>query len=463
MFKFTQGDYVRRVTKSRNLNSWSCILEWWIYKVSTVHNDYVTLDWIVWNISSDSLIKYEMQVWDIVQRIDWAYEDVVQWWIYKISSILPNDIRIEWSQWAYGKVFFEPVLTTDKDTLTINGIHPDLIIVDEAIDEDTIDDEDPILDPVDTSPFKVWDIVIRNTDKYETSLMKKWKAYKIIDIVNDNVIKLDWSFENYSTKYFDRIKFKFNVWDIVQSIKKNWYFKTWKVHTLSQNWSHFYFETVRWTQSTFKYKVSDFELVPEWKDANSNNDGCTVDTSINIGDQVQRIWYDSFEVKQWCTYKVYDIDKDNDLSLIIDWQPSTYLYAADWFIVIPIGPVGSIGDSIYPNPITPMKTFNEYAVEAFMSNEANRTNATNALATLNKLTDDLELAIEAAVKVRKVILTDLRRLQTAMEDSNIEVISALIAENTEVKEFVERFMENTLVQIIPLPENTNKTVQDKFK
>ena len=110
-----------------------------------------------------------------------------------------------------------------------------------------------------------------------------------------------------------------------------------------------------------------------------------------------------------------------------------------------------------------MKTFNEYAVEAFMSNETNRTNATNALAVLNKLNSDLELSMEAAKKVKSVLVSDLRRLQTAMEYSDIEAISALIAENTAVKEYVERFMENTLVQIIPIPENTNKTVQDKFK
>lgn len=288
MFKFTQGDIVKRVTKSRNLNSWSCIVEWWIYKVSTVHNDYVTLEWIVWNISSDSLIIYQMQVWDYVRRIKEDYEDVIVWCIYKISSILPRDIKIEWSVWAYTSDYFEPVLTTDDTTI---GICPSSILVD-----DTVDDENPV-----------------------------------IDFSNFKPIRLQWT---------------------------------------------------------------------------------SCPPTLNVG------------------------------------------YA--W-------PVGNVGDSIYLNPITPMKTFNEYAIEAFMSNEANRTNATNALATLNKLNDDLALAIEATKKVRSVILGDLCKLQTAMSSSDIEVISALIAENAEVKEYVERFMENTLVQILPIPENTNKTVQDKFK
>ncbi len=307
MFKFTQGDIVKRITKSRNLNSWHRIIEWWIYKVSTVHNDYVTLEWIVWNISSDSLIEYKMQVWDYVRRIKEDYEDVIVWCIYKVSSILPRNIKIEWSLWAYSNDYFEPVLTTDNDCITNTPI-------------------------------------------------------------------------------------------------------------------------------------------------------------IKIGDIVQRVYCSSLEVKEWCTYKVYDIDKDNDLSLIIDWQPSTYLYASSWFIVIPVGPVGPIGDSNSSNPITPMsKTFNDYAVEAFMSNEENRTAATNAQHTLFNLIESLEQVLTAIDKVKTVINRDSRRLNEAMNDSNIIVISALVAENPAVKEFVERFMENTLVQLIPESVVTSTSIQDKFK
>lgn len=310
MFKFTQGDIVKRITKSRNLNSWHRIIELWIYKVSTVHNDYVTLEWIAWNISSDSLIEYKMQVWDYVRRIKKDYEDVIVWCIYKVSSILPRDIKIEWSLWAYSKDYFEPVLTTDNDCITNTPI-------------------------------------------------------------------------------------------------------------------------------------------------------------IKIGDIVQRVYCSSLEVKEWCTYKVYDIDKDNDLSLMINWQPSTYLYASNWFIVIPnlaVGPVGPIGDSNSSNPITPMsKTFNDYAVEAFMSNEENRTAATNARNVLQTLVDNLDLSMAAIEKIKRVVYRDFRDLNGAMEDCDITTIAKLVAENPAVKEFVERFMDNTLVQLIPEPVVTSTSIQDKFK
>lgn len=311
MFKFTQGDIVRRVTKSRNLNSWSRIVEWWIYKVSTVHNDYVTLEWIVWNISSDSLIEYKIQVWDYVRRMTEAYEDVTIWWIYKISQVLSYDIKIEWSVWAYGISYFEPVLTTDNDCITNTPI-------------------------------------------------------------------------------------------------------------------------------------------------------------IKIGDIVQRVYCSSLEVKEWCTYKVYDIDKDNDLSLMINWQPSTYLYASNWFIVIPnlaVGPVGPIGDSNSSNPITPMsdKSFNDYAIEAFMSDAYNREETTNTANVLHTLDTNLELILNEIQKIKKVIVRDKVTLANAMSDCNIEAITRLIEENEAVKEFVERFMENKLISLVPPKEKISVSIADKFK
>ena len=346
---------------------------------------------------------------DVVKRIGGDVLNVKFGSLYTIKSDVTNNpnggscVELEWHDWFhFDREYFELVTEATKDTLDI-------------------------------SSFKVWDIVIRNTDKYEDSFMKKWNAYKITEIFTRGAITVEWNSETYSLCYFNRIKFKFNVWDIVQWMDLWCNSKTWKVHTMSQNWSHFYFEDKNWNKSIFKYKVSDFELVAECKNAHSNNDGCVSD-------------------KNW------NIDFSNFKPIRLQWTscPPTLNVGYAW-------PVGNVGDSIYLNPITPMKTFNEYAVEAFMSNEVNRTNATNALVTLNKLNDDLALAIEATKKVRSVILSDLCKLQTAMSSSDIEVISALIAENAEVKEFVERFMENTLVQILPIPENTNKTVQDKFK
>jgi len=311
MFKFTPGDIVRRVTKSRNLNSWDSIIEWWLYKVHSVHNDYVTLEWIVWNISSDSLVIYEMKVWDYVRRINSDYEEVTVWWIYKISNILPCDIHIEWSRWAYSKSYFEPVLTTDNDYITNTPI-------------------------------------------------------------------------------------------------------------------------------------------------------------IKIGDIVQRIYFSSLEVKEWCTYKVYDIDGDGDLSLIIDWQPSTYLYASNWFIVIPnlaIGSVGATGDSNSSNPIIPMsdKTFNDYAIEAFMSDAHNREKATNTANVLETLDANLGLVLNEITKIKTVIAWDKIHLVNAMSRCNIETITRLIEENSAVKEFVNRFMENKLIDLVPSKEKVSVSIADKFK
>ncbi len=276
MFKFTPGDIVRRVTKSRNLNSWNRIVEWWLYKVHSVHNDYVTLEWIVWNISSDSLVIYEMKVWDYVRRINSDYEEVTVWWIYKISNILPCDIHIEWSRWAYSKSYFEPVLTTDKElSSTINGIHPDSIIVDDA-------------------------------DNYPISP----SLQNIIDkMVSDNILV-------------------------------------------------------------------------------SNS-----------------------------------------------------------------------------NPITPMsnKTFNDYAIEAFMSDTHNREEATNTAKVLETLDTNLGLILNEIQKIRKVIVHDKVTLTDAMSNCNINIITRLIEENPAVKEFVERFMENKLIDIIPPKEKVSTSIADKFK
>lgn len=286
MFKFSQGDIVKRVTKSCKLNSWSVIIEWWIYKVSTVHNDYVTLEWIIWNISSDSLILYEMQIWDYVRRINNDYEDVIVWCIYKISEIHPRDIKIEWSWWTYSKDYFKPVLTTDKElSSTVNGIH----------------------------------------------------SASISDI-----------------------------------------------------------------------KACDY------------------------------LW-------TW----------NSDSSVIVDdTQP----------ITVPFDNTQSITVPFNSNPIILMsKTFNDYAVEAFMSNEKNRIAAINARNVLLNLIENLDLAVVAINKVKWVINNDFRKLNSAMEDSNITVISALVAENPQVKEYVERFMENTVAQLVPEPVVSSTSIQDKFK
>lgn len=281
----------------------------------------------------------------------------------------------------------------------------------------------------DYTHFKVWDIVIRNTERYEDSFMKKWNAYKITEIINKNVIKVEWSVKGYTSSYFHKIKFKFNVWDIVQSNSihlKKWFNVRWKVHSLSQNWSYFYFENKDWSKAIANHRVKDFELVAECKDANSNNDGCVFDKNWKI---------------DFLDFKPLRL---NDFSVLKYYS--------------------SVGDSNSSNPIIPMsKTFNDYAVEAFMSNEDNRTNAINALATLNKLNDDLELVSDQIKKVKSVLISDIRRLQNAMSESYIDVISEMIKENPDVKEYVDRFMDNRLVSLIPESEAVVKSIQDKFK
>lgn len=284
MFKFTQGDIVKRVTKSRNLNSWSCIVEWWIYKVSTVHNDYVTLEWIVWNISSDSLILYQMQVWDYVRRIKEDYEDVIVWCIYKVSSILrqSRDIKIEWSWWAYGKDYFEPVLTTDHTTI---GICPSSILVDE-----TVNDSYPSM----TSDNTLCHVVVTEKNGVRTPHV-----------------------------------------------------------------SHY-----------------------------SN-----------------------------------------------------------------------------PNPISLMseKSFNDYAIEAFMSDAHNREEATDTAKVLETLDTNLELVLNEIQKIRKVISRDRINLSDAMKYCNIELITRIISENPAVEEFVNRFMENKLIDLVPPKEKVSVSIADKFK
>lgn len=389
-------------------------------------------------------INYEswlMHIGDIYTiEIDTAFQDNGDWCISLVGYT-----------WTYDRIYFELVAKTDENTNSIS-----------------------------TNIFKVWDIVIRNSEDYWDPFMKKWKACKITSIHGNNIM-VEWSGLQWSASKFNRIKFKFNVWDIVQSIRKDIHFKKWTIHTINQNWSHFYFKDKNWNQSLFNYRVSDFELVAEVKDINSNNDGyVTTVSDIKAGDYVRRDKEDYLEVKQWLIYKVYDTDKDGDLKLMIDWERSTYIYRASLFtkvdlhlhwtscpptlIVGDARSVGATGDSNSSNPITPMsKTFNDYAVEAFMSNEENRTAATNARNVLQTLVDNLDLSIAAIEKIKRVVYCDFRDLNGAMEDSDITTIAKLVAENPAVKEFVERFMENTLVEILPEPVVTSTSIQDKFK
>lgn len=50
-----------------------------------------------------------------------------------------------------------------------------------------------------------------------------------------------------------------------------------------------------------------------------------------------------------------------------------------------------------------------------------------------------------------------------MSDCNIEAITRLIEENEAVKEFVERFMENKLIDLVPPKEKVSVSIADKFK
>lgn len=339
------------------------------------------------------------------------------------------------------------------------------------------------------TPFKKGDVVIRTW----TSCwwLERWSSYIIH---SDNPSSTSWNGSvrvfikwKVSEDTFDRDYFKldtsapkapFKVWDVVEHT--NGIYRSWVVHSFIEDGMRFYFEDKNKNKSAFPYKTHEFKLVAECKDANSNNDNYVFDHSIKPGDYVRRDKADYLEVKQWLTYKVYDTDKDGDLKLMIDWERSTYIYRASLFtkvdlhlhwtscpptlIVGDVWSVGATGDSNYSNPITPMsKTFNDYAVEAFMSNEENRTAATNAQHNLFNLIESLEQVQAAIDKVKTVINRDSRRLNEAMNDSNITVISALVAENPAVKEFVERFMENTLVQLIPEPVVTSNSIQDKFK
>jgi hypothetical protein len=221
-----------------------------------------------------------MKVWDFVRGIRSSYEDVLIWWIYRVAAILPRDIRIEWSSWAYTKSYFEPVLTTDKElSSTINGIHVDSIIVDEA--------------------------------------------------------------DNYP-----------------------------------------------------------------------------------LGSALQSI-----------------VDK------MVDKM------AADNTLVSNSNSTNSMSE----------KSFNDYAVEAFMSDPHNREEVTNTLNVLNTLDANLELVLNEIQKIKKVIVRDKVTLVNAMGDCDIKYLTRLIEENPAVKEFVERFMENKLVALIPPEEKTSTTVADKFK
>lgn len=341
------------------------------------------------------------------------------------------------------------------------------------------------------TPFKPGDIVRRIG--YENSPMIIWNTY-IVEIDydttpnGDNCIRLKWyNNDNYDRRYFELIQSAnpsiapFKVWDVVQYKAKSVFTKTWVIHSFIEDWMRFYFEDKNKNKSVFPYKTCDFELVAEVKDTNSNNDGCVTTVSdIKPGDYVRRDKEDYLEVKQWLTYKVYDTDKDGDLKLMIDWERSTYIYRASLFTKIDIHlhwtscpptlivgdawSVGATGDSNSSNPITPMsKTFNDYAVEAFMSNEENRTAATNARNVLQTLVDNLDLSMAAIEKIKRVVYCDFRDLNGAMEDSDITTIAKLVAENPAVKEFVERFMDNTLLQLIPEPVVTSTSIQDKFK
>lgn len=340
------------------------------------------------------------------------------------------------------------------------------------------------------TPFKPGDIVRRTwSDCFDVI---KWRSYVVhsYDKSSDGLkVLINWNIseDTYDGEFFKLdtsvSKAPFKVWDVVEHT--NGIYRTWVVHSFIDDGTRFYFEDKNKNKSAFPYKTHEFELVAEVKDTNSNNDGCVTTVSgIKAGDYVRRTWTSCQEVREWYLYKVYEVDKDNDLKLIIDWQPSDYCYRSNLFAKTPevwdimsywtscpptliVGDarsVGATGDSNSSNPITPMsKTFNDYAVEAFMSNEENRTAATNAQHTLFNLIESLEQVLTAIDKVKNVINRDSRRLNEAMNDSNIVVISALVAENPAVKEFVERFMDNTLVQLIPEPIVTSTSIQDKFK
>lgn len=118
-----------------------------------------------------------------------------------------------------------------------------------------------------------------------------------------------------------------------------------------------------------------------------------------------------------------------------------------------------------PNPISPMseKSFNDYAIEAFMSDAHNREEATNTAKVLNTLDTNLELILNEIMKIKRVIVRDKATLTNAMSDCNIETITRIIEENPAVKEFVDRFMENKLIDLVPPKEKVSVSIADKFK
>lgn len=118
-----------------------------------------------------------------------------------------------------------------------------------------------------------------------------------------------------------------------------------------------------------------------------------------------------------------------------------------------------------PNPISTMseKSFNDYAIEAFMSDAHNREEATNTAKILETLDTNLELVLNEIQKIRKVISRDRINLSDAMSYCNIELITHIISENPAVKEFVNAFMENKLIDLVPPKEKVSVSIADKFK
>ena len=208
-----------------------------------------------------------------------------------------------------------------------------------------------------------------------------------------------------------------------------------------------------------------------------------VSVKFKVGDIVRRINEDFEDIQVWLMYIIKEIDSE---WLYVEWPSDMFsLDSCNFELVSSAVPLSCNGNDLChvivtekngvrtphvshysnPNPISLMseKSFNDYAIEAFMSDAHNREEATNTAKVLETLDTNLELVLNEIQKIRKVISRDRINLSDAMKYCNIELITRIISENPAVEEFVNRFMENKLVSLIPEPVVTSTSIQDKFK
>jgi len=283
-----------------------------------------------------------------------------------------------------------------------------------------------------------------------------------------------------------RERTRFKVWQHVRfkSRKRNEW-KSWKIINILDWGLELQSPWIPINKETNQTKLNDLELVRDDRDMDDNLYDYKVWDIVEIDDDSEYEWVrlevkernieDWWEVyrltnedyrvtRRWYALKKYVETIDTSTSYtdspVVSYTTDTY---TSWSSTPTKEEIEEMMKPFLTPKKKPMKTYNDYKVEDFISKDKNRKAIDNAMETLKEYDALIYRARWDLMEVWTVTTQDICDLEKAISDLDIETIQRILEELKGTKEYLDTYLKNTIESVGKEEITTKRSIEDKFK